>query len=73
MPFNLVKDIDEETTIYYKLNDNEKYKCEIEYSIKKDFISKRFSNRVIDSVKKKGYKFFTGKLVSNKVPLILNR
>lgn len=71
MPFHLVVRENKETIIYYKLNDNEKYKCEIEYSIKKDFINKRFSKSVIDSVKKKGYKLFTGKLVSNKIPLIL--
>lgn len=71
MPFNLVVRENKETIIYYKLNDNEKYKCEIEYSIKKEFINKRISSRVMDSIKKKGYKFFIGKIVSNKVPLIL--
>jgi hypothetical protein len=69
MPFKLVVRENEETIIYYKLNDNEKYRYEIEYSIEKEFIQKNIPSTVIDSIEKKGYKFYTGKLVSNKVTL----
>lgn len=69
MPLNLIVRENDETIIYYKLNDNEKYKCKIEYSIKQEFIKNRISNSVMDSIKKKGYRFFTGKLASNKVSL----
>jgi hypothetical protein len=70
MPFHLVVRETEEMIVYYKLNDSEKYKCQIEYSIEKEVITKRISSRVMDSIKKKDYTFFTGKIVSNKVPLI---
>lgn len=69
MPFHLVVRDNEESLIYYKLNDKENYSCQIEYSIKKDFIGKRISTRVMDSIKKKDYRFFIGKIFSNKVPL----
>lgn len=71
MPFNLFIRENSETLVYYKLDNNKIYKCEIKYFIMKEFIGKRISSTVIDSVEKKGYKFFTGKLISNKVPLIL--
>lgn len=73
MPFHLVVRETEEMIVYYKLNDSEKYKCQIEYSIKKDFIDKRISSRVMDSIKKKDYRFFIGKIFSNKVPLIFKQ
>ncbi|MCV9928241.1 hypothetical protein OIU83_11280 [Flavobacterium sp. LS1R49] len=71
LPFDLAKKIDEGTIMYYKLNNKEKYKCEIEYFIKQEFINNKFSKKRRDSVQHKGYVFFTGSLKSNKVPLEL--
>lgn len=71
LAFDLIQKIDEETIMYYKLNKKEKYKCEIEYFIKQEFIDSKFPKNKIDSIKQKGYKFFIGNLKSNKVPLEL--
>ena len=38
-----------------------------------EYIDKYIPQQMIDSLKNKGYKFFTGKLVSNKVPLVLDK
>lgn len=72
MPFNLLVRDSKESIVYYKINNNEKYKCEIEYSINKEFVNKKIPIRVTDSIKNKGYRFFIGSLKSNRVPLFLN-
>lgn len=72
IPFNLVvKYLKDNVHEYYEIDKSKKYKGRIEYLIKREYIEKYISKDKIDSLEKKGYKFFTGKLVSNKVPLTL--
>ncbi len=71
IPFNLVvKYLKDNVHEYYKINKTKKYKGRIEYLIQRKYIEKYISKKTIDSLENKGYKFFTGKLCSNKVPLI---
>ncbi len=66
IPFNLViKYLKDNTHQYYELNRSKKHKAQVEYLIKRDYIEKYIPKG------KKDYKFFTGKIISNKVPLIL--
>jgi hypothetical protein len=75
IPFSLIKKSilfkDENLCSYYKINKNNQYDGRIEYMITSNFIKKYFDKNVLDSLSIKGYNMFTGKLVSNKVPLIL--
>ncbi|MCG9791983.1 hypothetical protein [Flavobacterium algicola] len=72
VPFNLVtKYIKDGVHEYYEVDSSKKYKARIEYMIKREYIEKYIPKEKINSLEKKGCKFFTGKLVSNKVPLIL--
>jgi len=75
IPFNLIKKSilfkDENLYSYYKINKNNQYNGRIEYMVTNNFIKKYFKKNVLDSLSVKGYKLFTGKLLSNKVPLIL--
>ena len=72
IPFNLViKYLKDNTHKYYEIDKSKKYKGRIEYLIKREYIEKYIPKGKIDSLEKKGYKFFTGKIVSNKAPLIL--
>ena len=72
IPFSLVvKHSKKKEFEFYDIDRTKKYKGNIEYVINQEFIKINCLKKVIDSVEKKGYKFFTGKLSSNKVPLIL--
>jgi hypothetical protein len=72
IPFDLViryKNL--ESSGIYQINRKKKYFGRIEYMIKQEYIDKYIPKEKIDSLKHKGHSFFTGKLSSNKVPLIL--
>ncbi len=72
IPFNLVvKYLKDNTHEYYELDKTKKNKGGIEYLIQREYIDKNLSKETIYLLEKKGYKFFTGNLSSNKVPLIL--
>lgn len=72
IPFNLViKYLKDDTHKYYEIDRSKKYEGQIVYLIKQEYIEKYISKEKIDSLEKKCFKFFTGRLVSNKVPLIL--
>lgn len=71
IPFKIITRLNHGSFSYYKLEKGEDYYGKIDYLIKQKFIDKRISVKSRDSIHKIGYKFFTGKLVSNKVPLIL--
>ena len=74
IPFDLViKYKNLESSGIYQINRKKKYFGRIEYMIKQEYIDKYIPQQMIDSLKNKGYKFFTGKLVSNKVPLVLDK
>ena len=72
IPFDLViryKNL--ESSGIYQINRKKKYFGRIEYMIKQEYIDKYIPKEKIDSLKHKGHSFFTGRLISNKVPLIL--
>lgn len=72
IPFNLIiKYKNLESPGIYQINRKKKYLGRIEYMIKHEYIDKYIPKEKLDSLNHKGYKFFTGKIVSNKVPLIL--
>lgn len=72
IPFDLViKYKNLESPGIYQVNKKRKYLGRIEYMIKQEYIDKYISKKKIDSLKCRGYKFFTGTIISNKVPLIL--
>ncbi|MFV8333287.1 hypothetical protein [Flavobacterium sp. GSP14] len=72
IPFDLViKYKNLESPGIYQINRKKKYFGRIEYMIKREYIEKYIPKEKIDSLERKGYKFFTGKIVSTKVPLIL--
>lgn len=53
----------------YQINKKKKYFGRIEYMIQMEFFKKYISQDKLDSIKSKGFKIFTGKLKSNKIPL----
>lgn len=72
IPFNLViKYMNQGVHQYYEIDRSKKYKAQIEYLIKREYIEKYILKSKIDSLEKNGYKFFTGKIISNKIPLVL--
>lgn len=72
IPFDLViKYKNLESPGIYQINREKKYFGRIEYMIKREYIEKYIPKEKIDSLERKGCKFFTGKIVSTKVPLIL--
>lgn len=72
IPFNLVIEyLNQGVFQYYKIDKSKKYKAQVDYLIKREYIEKYIPKEKIDSLEKKGCEFFTGRLVSNKVPLIL--
>lgn len=74
IPFNLVvKYVKDNTHEYYEIDKTKKYKGSVEYLIQREYIEKYIPKEKVDSLKKKGYKFFTGKLSSKKMPLILQK
>lgn len=74
IPFNLiVKYLKDNVHEYYKMDKSKKYYGQIEYLIRQEYIEKYISKEKIDLLKKTGYKIFTGKLVSNKVPFIIEQ
>jgi hypothetical protein len=74
IPFNLfLKYIEDGELKYYDINTKEKYFGRVKYMIKSEYIEKYIPQQKIDSLNNKGYKFFTGKLISNKVPLIFDK
>ena len=74
IPFNLfIRHTKNDELESYDIRKNENYTGKIKYRIQKEYIDKYIPQQTIDSLKNKGYKFFMGKLVSNKVPLVLNK
>lgn len=74
IPFNLVvKYLKNNLHEYYEMDKAKKYNGRIEYLIKQEYIEKYIPKEKIDLLKKTGYKIFTGKLISNKVPLIIEQ
>lgn len=72
IPFNLVvKYLKDNIHEYYEIDKTKKYKGRIEYLIQREYIDKYISKETVYFLENKGYKFFTGKLSSNKLPLIL--
>jgi hypothetical protein len=71
IPFELVTRLDNESISYYRLESGVNYYGKIDYLIEQKFIDKRISIKKKDSVQRIGCRFFTGRLISNKVPLIL--
>lgn len=74
VPFDLVvsyKYINEPAV--FQIEKNKQYKGRVEYMIKNEYFEKYISEYKIDSLKKKGYKFFTGSLKSNKIPLVFKK
>ncbi len=71
IPFELVTRLNNESVSYYKLKKGVNYHGKIDYLIEQKFIDKRISIKKKDSVQRIGCRFFTGRLISNKVPLIL--
>lgn len=72
VPFNLVTQYKKDNIKeYYDINRMDDYKARIEYFITRDFVEKSISKARIDSIESRGIKIFTGKLVSNKISLIL--
>ena len=69
--FELVTHLDNESMSYYKLERGVNYYGKIDYLIEQKFIDKRISIKKKDSLQRTGCRFFTGRLFSNKVPLIL--
>jgi hypothetical protein len=70
--FLVVKYMIDKSHMYYDLDKKKKYRKKIFYAINREFIKKNLARNKIDSIEKKGIKIFIGKLVSNKVPLIIN-
>lgn len=74
VPFNLVTKYKKDNVKeYYDVKKTNNYDARIEYFVTRDFIQKSLSKAKIDSIESKGVKIFTGELVSNKIPLKLNR
>jgi hypothetical protein len=57
----------------FQIDKSKKYLGRIEYMIQKTYIEKYISKQKIDSLNKKGYKFFIGSLKSNRVPLVIDK
>ena len=57
---------------YYNLEKNKKYVLQLEYQMLRETTEKYVNKRSLDSVNKIGYEPYYEKIVSNKVPLILN-
>nr|WP_315201014.1 hypothetical protein [uncultured Flavobacterium sp.] len=72
IPFNLViKYLKNNIHKYYEIDRLKQYKGQMVYLINREYIEKYISKEKINALEKKGFKFFTGSLASNKVPLIL--
>ena len=74
IPFNLTfKFLKDDSPVYYEINRSRKYNGRVYYRVSQNFINNNFHKNKIDSIKRKGYKFFIGNLESNKVPLIIGK
>lgn len=75
IPFNVISNYkyDGLNPNFYKIDKSKKYFGIIKYIIKTKYIKSILSKKLLDSVIKKGYKFFTGELLSNKVPFIIDQ
>ncbi|REG97996.1 hypothetical protein [Flavobacterium aquicola] len=74
VPFDLIikyKFLSE--TAVFQIDKNKRYLGRVEYMIQKNYIEKYISKQKIDSLNKKGYKFFVGSLKSNRVPLVIEK
>ncbi|WDF65356.1 hypothetical protein [Flavobacterium sp. KACC 22763] len=70
LQFKVKRNISNQQTTYFLVDRKEKYYASLKYKLSEMFVDMSYVKKIIESLKKKDYKVFTGAIESNKIPVV---